>query len=80
MISLPFLYCQENADAELLVQPTHFCPSVNEVCNICLQRVLTIYTDNPEILVGSSNGTYHSMSNVSEIMGQRLNQSLFLFF
>ena len=36
--------------------------------------VLTIYTENPEILVGKSNGTYHSMWNVSDIMGHRLKQ------
>ena len=41
---------------------------------------LSNYTENQEILVGKSNGTYHSIWNVSEIMGHRLNQCNFLFF
>ena len=36
--------------------------------------VLTIYTEKQEILVGKSNGTYHSIWNVLEIMGHWLNQ------
>ena len=31
--------------------------------------VLTIYTENPEIPVGKSNGTHHSIWSTSEIMG-----------
>ena len=41
------------------------------------EGVFTIYTENTEILVGKSIGTYHSMWNVSEIMGHRLNQCAF---
>ena len=37
-------------------------------------RVLFIYTENSEILVGKWNGTYHSIWNSSEIIGYRLNQ------
>ena len=32
-------------------------------------RVLTIYMENPEIPVGKSNGTHHSIWSTSEIMG-----------
>ena len=42
-------------------------------------RVLFIYTENPEILVGKWNGTYHSIWNVSEMIGYRLNQCMFSF-
>ena len=31
--------------------------------------VLTIYMENPEIPVGKSNGTHHSIWSTSEIMG-----------
>ena len=31
--------------------------------------MLTIYTENPEILVGNSNGTGHSIRNALEIYG-----------
>ena len=39
--------------------------------------VLTIYTEQLEILVGKWNGMYHSVWNVSEIIGYWLNQSTF---
>ena len=41
------------------------------------QGVITIYTENQEILFGKSNGTYHSIWNDSEIMGHQL---IFLSF
>ena len=37
-------------------------------------RVLFIYTENSEILVGKWNGTYHSIWNSSDIIGYRLIQ------
>ena len=37
-------------------------------------KVLFIYTENSEILVGKWNGTYHSIWNSSDIIGYRLNQ------
>ena len=43
------------------------------------QGALTIYTENPEILVGKLNGTYHSIWDISEIIGYRLNQCIFSF-
>ena len=41
--------------------------------------MLTIYKENPEILVGKWNGTYHSIWNTSEIIGYRLKQCIFSF-
>ena len=40
---------------------------------------LTVYPENPEILVGKWIGTYHSNWNISEIIGYRLNQCIFSF-
>ena len=34
-----------------------------------LLRVPTFYMENPEIPVGKSNGTHHSIWSTSEIMG-----------
>ena len=36
---------------------------------IMTASVLTIYMENPEIPVGESNGTHHSIWSTSEIMG-----------
>ena len=45
-----------------------------------LSYSLTIYTENPEILVGKWNGTHHSIWSISEIIGYRLNQCIFFSF
>ena len=41
--------------------------------------MLFIYTENPEILVGKWNGTYHSIWNILDIIGYQLNVFFFYF-
>ena len=42
-----------------------------EILRLLVLRVLTIYTEKPEIPVGKSNGSRHSVWKASEIMGCR---------